>query len=295
MLVDEGKVDVNDPVEKYLPEFKGQMVAMERDREHALLRRPAHPILVREALSHTSGLPFSSLLEQPTLDLLPLRDRVRSYAMMPLDFEPGSKFQYSNAGINTIGRIIEVTSGLPYEQFLHHRLFEPLGMKDTTFWPTKSQLQRLVSTYQPNPTKDGLEETAITQLRYPLGDTTRGAMPAGGLFSTAADMARFGRMILNGGKLDGRRFLSETAVRLMTTQQIGTGVKTGYDYGYGFCWAISEHRFWHGGHGGTSLQIYPDRGLALVWMVQHSGLPDSGAEALKVFEQAAYEKFRVNH
>ena len=118
MLVDEGKVKLDDPVEKYLPEFKDQWVIAEQDKDHMLLKRPTHPITVRNILSHTSGLPFTSAMETPTLDLLPLRDAVRSYAMTPLQFEPDSKYQYSNAGINTAGRIIEVVSGMPYEEFL---------------------------------------------------------------------------------------------------------------------------------------------------------------------------------
>ena len=90
--------------------------------------KPRHPITVREILSHTSGLPFSSKAEQPTLDLLRLADAVQSYARTPLLFEPGTKYQYSNAGINTAGRIIEVVSGMPYEDFLDTRLFGPLGL-----------------------------------------------------------------------------------------------------------------------------------------------------------------------
>ena len=91
MLVDEGKVKLDDPVEKYLPEFKGQMVIAEKDKDHVLLKKPKHPITVRNVLSHTSGLPFESPIEKPTLDLFPLACRVRSYAMLPLDFEPDSK------------------------------------------------------------------------------------------------------------------------------------------------------------------------------------------------------------
>ena len=219
MLVDEGKVNVDDPVEKYLPEFKGQWVKAEQDTEHVLLKKPAHPITVKNVLSHTSGLPFSSPLEQPTLDLLPLAARVRSYAMLPLEFEPDSKYQYSNAGINTAGRIIEVVSGMPYAQFLDQRLFQPLGMKDTTFWPNPEQVRRLAKSYKPNAAKTDLEETTITQLRYPLTDRTREPMPAGGLFSTAADVARFCQMILNGGVLNGKRYLSEAAVKQMTSRQ----------------------------------------------------------------------------
>jgi len=163
LLVDEGRVNLDDPVEKYLPEFKDQMLTVEQDTEHVLLRKPAHPITVREILSHTSGLPFSSPLEQPTLDGLPLREAVRSHAMLPLQFAPGTKYQYSNAGLNTAGRIIEVVSGIPYEQFMEERLFKPLGMKDTTFWPTAKQLKRLAKSYQPAPGKTGLEETPVTQ------------------------------------------------------------------------------------------------------------------------------------
>src|SRR4029077_12206698 len=116
-------------------EFKDQMVAVEEEKGKIVLKKPKHPITVREVLSHTSGLPFKSAKESPTLDVLPLRDAVASYAAAPLQFEPGSKYQYSNAGINTAGRIIEVVSGIPYEEFMEQRLFGPLGMKDTTFWP----------------------------------------------------------------------------------------------------------------------------------------------------------------
>ena len=91
MLVDEGKVNLDDPVEKYLPEFKGQMVVAEKDAEHVLLQKPKHPITVTNVLTHTSGLPFKSAIEKPTLDMLPLRDAVRSYAMTPLQFEPGTQ------------------------------------------------------------------------------------------------------------------------------------------------------------------------------------------------------------
>src|SRR6187431_3084199 len=134
VLVDEGKVALDDPVEKYLPEFKGQMVVAEKNDAHMLLRKPAHPITVREVLSHMSGLPFSAAIEKPTLDGLPLAAAVRSYAMSPLQTEPGTAYQYSNAGINTAARIIEVVSGMKYEDFMQQRLFDPLGMKDTTFW-----------------------------------------------------------------------------------------------------------------------------------------------------------------
>jgi CubicO group peptidase (beta-lactamase class C family) len=287
MLVDEGKVNVGDPVEKYLPEFKGQWVKAEQDPDHILLKRPAHPITVKNVLTHTSGLPFSSPLETPTLDLLPLAARVRSYAMLPLEFEPDSKYSYSNAGINTAGRIIEVVSGMPYEQFMEQRLFEPLGMKDTTFWPSEKQLRRLAKSYKANAAKNGLEETTITQLRYPLSDRTRQPMPAGGLFSTASDVARYCQMILNGGVLDGKRYLSEAAVRQMTSKQTADAVDTKY----GFGWSVGDGEFGHGGAYATNMTVDTKDGLVFIWMVQHADFPGDGAKSRDAFMQAAKGTF----
>jgi len=287
MLVDAGKVNVDDPVEKYLPEFKDQWAKAEADADHVLLKKPAHPITVKNVLSHTSGLPFHSPLEQPTLDLFPLELRVRSYAMLPLEFEPDSKYSYSNEGINTAGRIIEVVSGMPYEQFLDERLFKPLGMKDTTFWPSSKQVQRLATSYKPDAAKTGLEETTVTQLRYPLTDRSRQPMPAGGLFSTASDMARFCRMILNGGTLEGKRYLSEAAVKQMTSKQTADAVPEKY----GFGWSVGESDFGHGGAYSTDMRIDPQHGRIYIWMVQHAGYPGDGAKSKDAFMQAAKTAF----
>jgi CubicO group peptidase (beta-lactamase class C family) len=287
MLVDERKVNVDDPVEKYLPEFKGQWVKAEQDTKHLLLKRPVHPITVKNVLSHTSGLPFSSPLEQPTLDLLPLAARVRSYAMLPLEFEPDSKYAYANAGINTAGRIIEVVSGMPYEQFMGQRLFQPLGMKDTTFWPSPRQVRRLAKSYKPNAAKTELEETTITQLRYPLTDRSREPMPAGGLFSTASDVARFCRMILNGGVLDGKRYLSEAAVKQMTSRQTPDALTTSYGYG----WSVGKGEYGHGGAYSTNMTIDTQHRLVFIWMVQHAGFPGDGAKSQGAFMQAARAAF----
>ena len=286
MLVDEGKVNLDDPVEKYLPEFKGQWLAAEHDADHVLLKKPRHPITVRNILSHTSGLPFKSNAETPTLDLLPLRVGALTYAMTPLDFDPDTNYAYSNAGINTAGRIIEVVSGMPYETFLQTRLFDPLGMKDTTFWPTGAQLARLAKAYKPDSSKTGLKETTIGQLKYPLDDHTRQPMPAGGLFSTAADLARFCRMILNGGELDGRRYLSESAVREMTRRQTGPDIKASYGLG----WSVNGEECGHGGAYATNMSIERHRGLITIWMVQHAGFPGDGGQAQGAFRRAVLEK-----
>ena len=286
MLVDEGKVKLDDPIEKYLPEFKGQWLTAERDNEHMLLKKPKHPITVRNVLSHTSGLPFASAMEQPTLDMLPLRVAVKSYAMTPLVFEPDSKYAYSNAGINTAGRIIEVVSGMPYEDFLDKRLFGPLGMKDTTFWPNEEQVKRLAKSYKPTADKNDLEEIKIGQLKYPLGDRTRQPMPAGGLFSTAADVGRFCQMVLNGGTFQSKRYLSEEAVKTMTSKQTGA-LKDGYGLG----WSTHNGVFGHGGAFATNMNIDSNRGLITVFMVQHAGFPKDGGKSGGAFQNAAMERF----
>ncbi|HJT34882.1 MAG TPA: serine hydrolase domain-containing protein [Pirellulales bacterium] len=288
MLVDDGKVSLDDPVETYLPEFKDQWLVAERTSEHLLLRKPPRPITVRNILSHTSGMPFRSAMEQPTLDLLPLRVAAASYAMTPLEFEPGDKYQYSNAGINTAGRIIEVVSGISYEDFLQKRLFEPLGMNDTTFWPSGNQLDRLATSYKPNVVKTDLQSTTITQLKYPLDDRQRQPMPAGGLFSTANDMARFCQLVLRGGEWQGRRYLSKSAVEQMTTKQTGDALRDAYGLG----WATGGGTFGHGGAYATNMTIDPRIGLITVFMVQHAGFAGNGGQSHAAFRKAAEEAFR---
>ena len=284
ILVDEGKVQVDDPVEKYLPEFRGQMLQVEKDNEHVLLKRPRYPITVKEVLSHTSGLPFKSALEEPTLDLFPLSARVRSYAMTPLIFEPGTQYQYSNAGINTAARIIEVVTSQSFEQFLDERFFKLLGMTDTTFWPTESQAARIAKAYKPGPNKQGLEVTPISQLYYPLTDRTqRFPMPAGGLFSTAHDVCRFYQMLLNGGELDGKRYLSEASVKALTSRQTPADLQQSYGFGF----SVSPTQFGHGGAYSTNTTAHTDRGLITLWLVQHAGFPGNGAKAQETFRNAA--------
>jgi len=287
LLVDEKKVSLDDPVEKYLPEFRGQMFVAEKDDSHRLLRAPRHPITVRNVLAHTSGLPFSSAIEGPELDRWPLSLRVRSYAMTPLLFDPDTGYQYSNAGINTAARIIEVVTGTPFEKFLDDRLFRPLEMTDTTFWPSEEQAARIAKSYKPGPDKKGLEETTIGQLTYPLTDRTqRFPMPAGGLFSTAGDIARFYRMLLNGGELDGRRYLSESAVKQLTSKQTPPDLKD--NYGLGFSAGTT---FGHGGAYSTNTTADTEKGLILVWLVQHAGFPGEGDKSQEAFRKAAYEAF----
>ncbi len=303
MLVDLGKVRLDDPVERYLPEFHGQMVIAEKTADSLVLRKPGHPITVREILSHTSGLIGRSPLERE-LDMVSLREGVITYASAPLQFEPGSRYEYCNPGINTVGRLIEIASGMRYEEFMQKRIFDPLGMKDTTFWPGEEKLKRLAKSYKPGAGGRGLEEIKITQLTYPLSARTRHPYPAGGLFSTAADVSVFCRMILKGGVHDGTRLLSEQSVREMTGTQTGNLLNQGQgEQGYGLGWATSRKSSGdsgpvipgpcgHGGAYATDMSIDPVNELVTVFLVQHSGYPGvDGGKILADFKRAATAAF----
>lgn len=288
MLVDERKLQLDDPVEKYLPEFRGQMVVAEPSPDRVVLRRPTHPFTIREALSHMTGLPFKSKLEEPTLDGLPLAAAVRSYAMTPLETDPGIHYQYSNAGINTAARVLEVVSGMPYETFMQQRLFDPLGMTNTTFWPTPAQEERVARSYSPGPGGKGLVPVKIGQLLYPLADRSkRFPMPAGGLFSTAQDTAAFCQMLMNHGQYKGRQLLSEAAWKELTRRQTPTSVQESYGFGL----AINGDGFGHGGAQSTQMEIRPQERIALIWMVQHAGYPGEGGKAWGTFRDWAIGHF----
>ena len=289
MLVDEGKVNVDDPVEKYLPEFQGQMLAVEKEKGKVVLKKPTHPITVKNLLTHTSGLANEAAAGQHW-NVTSLRAAVECYAASPLKFEPGSKFEYNNPGINTVGRIIEVVSGLPYNEFVDHRLFLPLGMTDTTFWPSEVQVRRLAKAYKPTADKTGLEEVPCPLLVDPLEGPRSVPFPAGGLFSTATDVSIFCRMILGGGVLEGTRYLSEKAIQRMTSTQTGSLPVT-----YGFGWFTDRKPggpFGHGGAHKTDMHIDPRQRLITVLLVQHTDWRnDEGKKILPTFQQAALKTF----
>jgi CubicO group peptidase (beta-lactamase class C family) len=136
----------------------------------------------------------------------------------------------------------------------------------------------------PEPGNMDLKETTIGQLRYPLNDReNRYPMPAGGLFSTADDMIRFGQMLLNGGTFEGRRILSEESVRQMTSRQTAAGIPDSYGLGL----SVGGDWFGHGGAFATNLTVNRKNGLVLVYMVQHAGFPKDGGEAIGAFHRAA--------
>src|SRR5207249_7599448 len=167
-----------------------------------------------------------------------LADVIPLYVVKPVAFTPGTKWVYCQSGINTGGRIAEVVTGEPLDRLLQRRLFDPLGMKDTTFYLTEEQLPRLAKSYRRTNQGD-LEATDIFFLNG-TSPTSRDRFPApnGGLFSTAADYARFCQMVLRGGELDGKRYLKPQTVQLMSTIQTGslkTGFTEGNAWGLGWC------------------------------------------------------------
>lgn len=295
MLEEEGKLSIADPVEKHLPEFRDMRMIVSQSKEAMSLKRPARPITIRDLLTHSSGL---NDLEPPRHDCS-LAELAMGYSQRPLLFEPGSQWKYCNTGINTLGRIVEVVSGKPYAQFMQERLFGPLGMKDTTFWPSGEQLERLAKSY----TKKGdgpLEEVGIKHLKGDMSDRTRTAFPMGGLFSTARDLSRFYRMLLDGGALDGHRILKPETIARMTAVHSGE-LKTGFVDGMGFGYAcgivrepqgvtamLSPGAFGHGGAHGTQSWADPKRGIIYILMIQRAGMPNGdGSDIRKAFQEAA--------
>lgn len=283
ILVDEGKVKVDDPVARYLPEFKDQWVQVEAPNQPRVLSHPQRPLQVRDLLTHTSGLPSKSAIEHPTNDLFPLATRVRSYTTLPLGSEPGTKYLYSNAGINTVGRIVEVVSGVPFERFIDERILGPLHMVDTTFWPTAAQRVRLAKAYEP--AANGIAEREIDQLRYPLESRERQAFPAGGLFSTARDLLNFYRMLVGGGMFEGQRILSADAVRQMTSLQ------TNGSNHYGFGIGADDKFFGHSGAYGTNSRYDRRTGLTTIFLVQQARWAKGGEKAVRDFQRAASTAF----
>ena len=280
MLVDEGKVKIDDPVENYLPEFKGLKVGASKDEPPV----PAnHPILVREILSHTSGM--ANLPERPIPGTLALH--VQSYSESPLGAQPGTHFLYSNANINIAGRIVEVVSGMPYERFMQERIFTPLGMSDTTFQLDAAQMERLASSYLESPDKNGLVK-GMSPLLPRLGKPWLPPMPAGGLFSTAADLLKFCRMMLQGGVADGKRYLSVVSLAAMTKAY--TTPATGGSYGLG--WMIAPNGFLHDGAFKTRMAIIPREGLVELFLVQQQGpIPEGAKQSMKLFSDTAEALF----
>jgi CubicO group peptidase (beta-lactamase class C family) len=294
MLQDEGKLNVADPVAKYVPAC-------------AELKTPSGQpanLTITQILTHTSGLgeaPAAGARAARTLaDLVPL------WLAAPMQYEPGARWQYTQSGINLAARIVEVVSGQSFDAFVQQRILDPLGMKNTTFYPAAGSV---VTAYAKDATTGRLEPTPP---RPDFGVRGHPPLGNGGLYSTGPDYARFCQMLLGGGVLDGKRYLSPESMKLLTTVQTGDlpcgffqsaefgNHGANYGWGIGTCILRTPHEgvaamlapgtFGHGGAWGTQAWIDPARGVAYVLMVQRSNFPNSDASNVRrAFQQAAVD------
>ena len=248
MMVEEGKVRLNDPVSRYIPEFRGMKVAVAIPAPAgrggggnapaaapaaagARGAAPAPPqfytvpaqreITVKDLMTHTSGLASGTMSNSDVQRVArkqgeKLADYIPRLGGTALEFQPGSRWAYSaQAGFDTLGRIVEIASGMPLDQFFRQRIFEPLGMKDIAFWPTEAQWPRAASVYQ---RRGG---GPLTKSQSPNGMSSNVYfMGSGGLISTAEDYIPFGAMLANGGELNGNRLLSRKTVEMLSAMHV---------------------------------------------------------------------------
>lgn len=265
ILVEEGRLALGDPVEKYLPEFRAARGAQDT------------PVTIRHLLTHTSGLPFNRPAEIENITVR--RDRtlsevVRLLSKQQPDFEPGTQFRYGTGGYAILGRVIEVVSGKPYEQFMAERVFAPLGMKDSSFFIPAGKQARVASLYR-------VREGRLERWRE-VEDYARRAKypgPEFGMYTTASDLAALCQMMLDGGTYNGRRVLSRASVEAMTenyTLNVKSAV-TGRPVYQGLGWALSGDpaddfpltspgSFGHNGTFGSFVWVDPQRKLVRIFL-----------------------------
>jgi CubicO group peptidase (beta-lactamase class C family) len=250
MLMEEGQLRLNDPVSRFIPEFKNTRVAMMKPqpppgqgqppRDPEIYTVPAdREITIRDLMTHTSGLESGGAGTREGSSIAPrktnetLAKYIPQLGAVPLDFQPGTQWRYSAlAGIETLGRIVEVVSGLTFDRFLEQRIFDPLGMKDTVFYPGDAQTPRVVTLYRRTP-------KGLDRIETPDWLATKTLFSGGGgLWSTAEDYMQFAQMLVNGGVLNGKRLLSPRTIDLMASNHVtdlytGAGVQRVQGMGFG--------------------------------------------------------------
>ena len=234
MLMEDGKLKLTDPVAKYIPEFKNSKVALEAARgavpmsdqtaagERYYVVPASHDITIIDLLTHTSGLATGGITNADFQSILKARkptdtlaDFIPRLGALPLDYQPGTQWRYSGlAGFDTLGRIVEIASGMSFDQFLRQRLFEPLAMNNTWFNVEDKDAARVANIYRKTPT--GLEKGAPLAIGTPVYFSG-----AGGLTCTAEDYLQFAQMLANGGQLNGKRILSPWTVNTMLSNNVG--------------------------------------------------------------------------
>ena len=295
MLAEEGKLALREPIATYLPEFKDLRVATTAGPDAGRLGTPVRPVTVRDLMSHTSGMsdaPPAEIKDYMQQMNLPLAEVVRTFARQPLLFQPGTQWSYSSPGIDILGRIVEVCSGESFEDFVSRRILQPLGMKDSFFYPDAARLGRIAMVYE-----GGSGKLVRSSGKILGGDPARhrqGARypaPAWGLHSTAEDLFHFYQMLLNSGIYNGHRLLSPFSIHLMTEVYTAGITSAGWlgGSGYGLGWEVVTEPYgelaghWtgtygHGGAFGTQGWIDPKHDLIRILLIQRS---DGGTDTLR--------------
>lgn len=292
-LAEQGLLALTDPVEKHLPEFRGQQVLSGQT-----LVKPTRPITIRDLMTHTSGM---SLNPPPGIGELhgalhkSLADVTLILSQQPLAFQPGTRWQYSNTGIATLARIIEVSSGIPFEKYLEARIFQPLGMVDTYIYPPAAKHHRMPTAYilrDGKPLKYTADPLGEGAMKFRVG--AKYPLPEGGLYSTAADLFAYSQMMLNGGVYNGARLLSRAAVETMTANHTGELTTSTPGAGWGLGWFVirdapgtltllSPGTFGHGGRYGTYQFIDRGRDMIGLFLIHREG----GADERNAFVELA--------
>jgi CubicO group peptidase (beta-lactamase class C family) len=286
ILVDQGKLSFDDPVEKYLPEFHDLWVVQSQTGSQRVLVKASRPITLRDLLTHTSGMG-----EYPvTGPHWTSEEFIKTVAHEPLRFQPGTRWSYSTAGIDTLSRIVEVVSGMPFADFMQQNILNPLGMTNTTYWLSPEQFARYARSYHPDAATGKLAETTIPFMYGgAVTDHARPALGGAGMFSTAEDVVKIYQMMLNNGVYQGHRILKPQTVAEMTRPQTGDlKARAGMPWGLGFCViadpsameannTYAPGSYGHGGAYGTNSWADPKTGLIHIFMIQKtgSGNPDN--------------------
>ena len=264
ILWEEGRFKLDDPISKYLPEFKeAQLLDTFNASDSTYTTKPAeNQITIRDLITHTSGIGYgvidgdeqfkkiyakAGITDLFTTENITIGESVGKLAKLPLHHEPGEKWTYSE-GLDVLGYFIEVISGMPFDDFLRTRIFEPLGMNDTWFYLPKDKTERLVNVQKKENGKWVKYPITFYDTDYPVKGAKTFFSGGAGLSSTAKDYATFLQMYLNMGEFNGVRLLSRTTVNSIMGNQIGTIWDGGKDYGLAFA-IINEKGEAAGGDG----------------------------------------------
>ena len=280
ILLEEGKISLDDPVAKYLPEFRELKVAVKGKDGRTVLVPAKNVLTIRMVMNHTGGFPFEIPSKQKRgWSSCSLRDSAREAAANPLLFEPGTKVRYSNTGIDIGAAVVEVVTGKPWEVFLKERVLDPLGMTDTTFQPTDEQLSRAISMYDVKAGTKAKFRAFNKWMPLPHNGPTVFPSAGAGLWTTAADQLKFYKMLMNlGVGENGVRILkAETVMKYLAASTRPAGVEGSYSLGL---WVdFGKGNMGHGGAWKTSCHVNWRQKTLRLWVVQQNGRPGAWAKA----------------